>query len=214
MAETLNNGFALLGIALALCAALLYFFGSSNGARGWAKWLALACFSALWWPLGAAQLPVVAYVRGISSDLSITLVGMSVFRLLQELPGMPQISQREKRVVLALAAASALFLYPMALGLGDWDPYRLGWGSPGMLLALLLVAMAGWVAGLRLLPLLIALCLLAWTVGLLESTNLWDYLIDPWLVAVALAVGLRTLALKVASRLKTMRGTIAPPAST
>ena len=36
------------------------------------------------------------------------------------------------------------------------------------------------------LPLLVALALLAWVAGVLESSNLWDYLIDPWLATAAL----------------------------
>jgi hypothetical protein len=49
--------------------------------------------------------------------------------------------------------------------------------------------------GLRLLPMLVAVGMLAWAAGLLESTNLWDYLIDPWL-----AVGAIFQCLKVTGR--------------
>ncbi len=53
----------------------------------------------------------------------------------------------------------------------------------GVLLALSLVF---WVKGLRLLPALVGLGLLAWVAGLMESTNLWDYLMDPWLAIAAM----------------------------
>lgn len=212
MALSLNNAIALVGIVFALCALLLHVCDRNAGVQSWGRWLALACFVALWWPVGAAQMPVAAYVRGFSSDLSVTLVVMSVLRLLQELPGVPNINRREKRAVFAVVAVSALFLYPLALGLGNWDPYRLGWGSPGMVLGLLVIAVAGWVARLRLLPISIAFALLAWTAGLLESTNLWDYLIDPWLAAIASAAGLRALAATTAGWWRGgRRETCAPP---
>ena len=102
---------------------------------------------------------------------------------------------------MSLAVASAaLFLYPLALGWGDWDPYRLGWGAPGFWSALLIFSLICWFRGLRLLPLLVALALLAWTVGLLESTNLWDYLIDPWLSVVAIFLCAKVLALNLLGR--------------
>jgi hypothetical protein len=36
------------------------------------------------------------------------------------------------------------------------------------------------------LPALVALALLAWSLDLMESGNLWDYLLDPWLSVFAL----------------------------
>ena len=50
-----------------------------------------------------------------------------------------------------------------------------------MLLALAMACAVCWIKGLRLLPGLVALALVAWTLGCLESTNLWDYLMDLWL---------------------------------
>ena len=54
-----------------------------------------------------------------------------------------------------------------------------------MLAVLLALALFCWAKGLRLLPLLIGLSLLAWSAGLMESANLWDYLLDPWLALAA-----------------------------
>jgi hypothetical protein len=74
----------------------------------------------------------------------------------------------------------------VALGWGDWDAYRLGWGSLSLWATLLALSLVFWIKGLRLLLLLVGLALLAWSAGLMESTNLWDYLIDPWLALAAL----------------------------
>lgn len=178
---------ALLGINIAVCAGCLRLLSRDGLARAWVRWTTAFLFMLLWLPVGAAQLPVLAYVRGISSDPSITLLVLACLGLRQRLFGWPGLEQREYKALLGVLAVAALFLYPLALGWGDWDAYRPGWGSFGMLLALLALSLLCWVQGLRLLPLAAALALLAWTAGLLESSNLWDYLMDPWLAMGALA---------------------------
>lgn len=186
---------ALSGIALVLCAGCSRLLDSVRGVSGVAgasptslsaKWATAVCFVLLWCPVGAAQLPLIAYIRGISSDLSVTLVLLAGLGLCQRVFGLRAIDQRERMAVSAAVAAAALFLYPLALGWGDWDAYRAGWGAPGMWVGLLMLSLFCWTQGLRLLPILVALALLAWWFGILESSNLWDYLLDPWLALVAL----------------------------
>ena len=186
MFPQLTDFVAMLGLNLVLCAGCMHLLGWKAMTRTWAKWATAVFFVALWCPVGVAQLPVLAYIRGISSDLSITLVVMACVGLCHRVLGTPAIAGRERAAVFIAVAAAGLFLYPLALGWGDWDAYRPGWGSPGMLATLLLVSLLCWLKGLRLLPELVALALLAWTAGIMESGNLWDYLIDPWLVMWAL----------------------------
>ncbi|EJL78650.1 hypothetical protein PMI15_04243 [Polaromonas sp. CF318] len=181
-----NDLIALLGINLVLCAGCLRLLSWRHGVTPWGKWASAAVFVLLWCPVGPARLPLVAYVRGISSDLSISLVAIACLGMYQRLRGMAPVAQRERMALSFAFAACALFLYPLALGWGDWDAYRLGWGSPALWAALLALSLACWAGGLRLLPALVALGLLAWVAGALESTNLWDYLIDPWLAVAAI----------------------------
>lgn len=185
MSLPLTDFFALLGVNLVCCAVLLRLLSLVNGVRPGPGWWVLGCFVLLCLPAGAAQLPVVAYIRGVSSDFSITLVMLACIGLAQGLFGFVFAEKREYRAIFVAVAGAAVFLYPLALGWGDWDAYRPGWGSAAMWAVLLGVCVLAWVMGLMLLPLLIALALLAWTAGLLESTNLWDYLLDPWLVIVS-----------------------------
>jgi hypothetical protein len=186
MLPALTDFVALQGIDLVLCAGCLRLLSWRRGVTRWAKWVTAACFVLLWYPVGTAHLPILAYIRGISSDLSITLVALACLGLYRRLLVLRAIDPRERVVVNVAVAAAALFLYPLALGWGDWDAYRLGWGAPGMWAVLLALSLICWVKGLRLLPLLVALALLAWVAGVLESNNLWDYLIDPWLATAAL----------------------------
>ena len=176
---------ALLGIDLVLCAGALRLFGGRRRAASVAKWGVAVCFVLLWFPAGAANLPLLGLVRGISSDLSITLVTLACLDLCQRLQGFPAVASQEKRRVYGVIAMAALLLYPMALGWGDWDTYRFGWGSWGLWTALLALSLFSWLKGWRLVPMLVGLSLLAWSAGLMESGNLWDYLLDPWLALVS-----------------------------
>lgn len=181
MPPPLTDLVALLGIDLVLCAGVLRLFGGRYRATPTAKWGVVVCFVLLWFPAGAAKLPLLAFVRGISSDLSITLVALACIDLCQRLQGFPVVARQEKMRVYAAVALAALLLYPTALGWGDWDIYRSGWGSWGLWTALLGLSLFGWLKRWQLVPLLVGLSLLAWSIGLMESGNLWDYLLDPWL---------------------------------
>lgn len=191
---------ALLGIDLALSAGCLRLLSGRKSASRWARWVAVLFFLGLWLPVGAAHLPVLAYVRGLTSDLSVTLVALACLCLSRRWFGLPAIAEREKTALHAVIAFAALFLYPMALGWGDWDSYRLGWGGWGLWMALLALSLLAWLKGLRLLPMLVALALLAWSAALMESNNLWDYLVDPWLAAASLFQCLKSGARRLRAR--------------
>ena len=187
----LTDAFALFSISVVLCAGLLWLLGKSRLPRLYAarnKLISVLVFVLfmLWVPIGSAHIPIAAYARGVSADLSISLVALATWYIVQCTLGWRAIEAREQLAVMVAVALAALFLYPMALGWGNWDAYRPGWGSLGMLLGLGLVCATCLAAGLKVLPALVALGLLAWAFGLMESGNLWDYLIDPWLSVLAL----------------------------
>lgn len=136
-------------------------------------------------------LPLAAYVRGATGDLSITTLVLLWCALLGPLsnthPGCAS-DPRHRLALLALIALAAVALYPMALGLGAFDPYRLGFGNWLFVAALLLVALAAWLRKNHLVALCISLAALAWATGYYESGNLWDYLLDPFVSIYALSV--------------------------
>jgi hypothetical protein len=207
----LTDLMALLGIDLVLCAAGLRLLTGRRGVARWVKWVVLVCFVLLWVPVGAAHLPLLAYIRGISSDLSITLVALACFGLSQRLFKLPAIASREKMALNGVIAVAAVFLYPVALGWGDWDAYRLGWGSLGLWATLLALSLVFWIKRLRLFPMLVGLALLAWSAGLMESTNLWDYLIDPWLALAALFQCMKAGVQALLLRFRRARSLAPPP---
>ena len=186
--------FAASGIALALCAAWLRIYcrlsGHNRTKPTSVTAITLAVFVLLLLPMPGVGIALAAFLRGFSADLSITLIALCALSLLRSLRGATTVNQREFIVLMGVVAAAAGLLYPAALGWGNWDPYRLGWGAGWgcwlFLFVLAAVCAISVLSGLRVLPAFVALALLAWSLGLMESTNLWDYLLDPWLSVFAL----------------------------
>lgn len=153
--------------------------------------LVAALFVAVMLPFGA--LSAAEFMRGITGDLSVPT--LLLLALVWRKPAAFSVSQRN--LVLVSIALAALALYPFALGLGMFDPYRLGFGDIWFISALLVLVCIAWLRGYTLLVLTISLAVLAWSVGWYESNNLWDYLLDPWVAIYAIAAllkrGVRTL---------------------
>ena len=138
--------------------------------------LLLILSNLFFWPLGMGmELPLAAYVRGVTGDLSMVtmlLLWASVLPKAKPVP-MPFI------VLLILVAIP---FYPMALGLGMIDPYTWGYGSIALVGAVIAIAfvcgLLNWVKGVWIL----SFALVAWSLQWHESANLWDYVMDPFLV--------------------------------
>jgi hypothetical protein len=136
-------------------------------------------------PFGA--LPPAAFVRGVIGDLSITTTVLLVRAIVRPFSGWGPIQAKDRLALQAVVAAAGLVLYPLALGIGPFDPYRLGFGDSWSMGLVLLLALAALVLHLHLLALCLALGVLGYATAWHESTNLWDYLIDPlvWVYALA-----------------------------
>ena len=167
----------LVGIALALGASVVALPGARRLSRARLSGLFFAAVILALVPFG--PLSAAACVRGAFGDLSVTtlvLLGGATFR---RLTGAAPIERRVRFTTLVFVSVAALALYPMALGIGLFDPYRLGYGSAWLLSALFAVALAAWFGKVDVLAVCLALATLAWSVRWYESTNLWDYLLDP-----------------------------------
>ncbi len=154
--------------------------------------LLAAMFALMLIPFGG--MPLAAYVRGATGDLSITTMVLLWCALTKNFwpdtrlrPFCGATDAGSRHALLLLIALAALAFYPMALGVGAFDPYRLGYGDPLFVSALLFIALAAWFRKLPLIALCIAFATFAWAIGWYESTNLWDYLLDPFVSIYALA---------------------------
>jgi hypothetical protein len=130
-------------------------------------------------------LPLVGYVRGPVGDLSITSTLLAGIAIVGASCGWPAVDARNRLVLRWSLVVVALALYPMALGVGSFDPYRLGFGQPWFVAILFCAALTAWSFRQYVIASCITLAVLAWTVGWYESRNLWDYLIDPVVVVYA-----------------------------
>jgi len=137
-------------------------------------WLAVALLISVVMPFGS--LSVIEVVRGISGDLSITTLVL----LTLGLSGAGEIARKEKHSLLIFTVIGACALYPFALGIGMFDTYRLGFCDLWFIVGLALLALAAWLRQHMLIASSVSLAVLAWSVGWYESSNLWDYLLDPW----------------------------------
>jgi hypothetical protein len=164
------------GPFLLLSALVLWAFRLEKRRAVW-RWGALAACAALMF-VRIEGLPIVAYARGALGDLSITTFLLLMNYIFGQLSGRRLLSDRDRATVLTCAAFSGLLLYPMALGVTFYDPYRLGYASLPMTLALLALAV-WWGFTRRGAGAIIAIGVLAFDLRVLESPNLWDYLMDP-----------------------------------
>jgi hypothetical protein len=144
----------------------------------------LVCAAALCVPLG--DLSAAEYYRGAVGDFSALTFLLLAASVWQHLAGRPVLRRGDLVAVFTCTTIAGLVLYPMTMGVGPVDSYAWGY-RPLVLLAVLfaLTLLARW-RGNRA-AVLVPLVVLAWCAGLLESTNLWDYLLDPFLAMYGLA---------------------------
>lgn len=143
-------------------------------------------------PIPFGGLPPAAYLRGVIGDLSITSVILLLLTLLKYLTGREPHRNTQRMFLWGLILLAAAVLYPLALGIGYVDPYRWGFGNVWFLAVLFLLALAAYWKRFYVIALCIALTVLAWSVGWNEANNLWNYLLDPFVVVYAVGALLCT----------------------
>lgn len=130
-------------------------------------------------------LTVAQWLRSVMGDLSVITFVILLNILLSRLIFINIINKLDFNVLLSDIVLVGVVFYPLALGLGTLDPYRFGYAPVGMSVLLALLSAASWLRGLRGLAVVLVLPLLAFNLHLLESANLWDYLLDPVLMIYA-----------------------------
>ena len=136
--------------------------------------------------LGAPwSLPLVAYVRGVTGELSIITMLLILFTW-----SSAPVYRLSSVTPLIIALTSILF-YPFALGLTMFDPYSWGYGSIIFVVAVMMMALLFFFTKRSWEALMISLAVIAWSIHWHESTNLWDYLLDPFLAVWAIIISIR-----------------------
>ena len=159
--------------------------------------LMLLLANLFFWPIGLSlELPLSAYVRGVTGELSIVTMLLLWATLLPA-------NRKTPLAFIAAISIVAIVFYPLALGYGMFDPYAWGYGSLGFLISVIVFAflcgMTGWTKGVWLL----SLAIIAWTVRWHESANLWDYILDPFLALWAIYSVIHFIFRKRSEKLRT-----------
>lgn len=139
-------------------------------------------------PFGDVSL--VLALKGLFADLSITTITLLVAWPLHRAANL-QPNKADTAWLCVVVLIFAMVLYPMALGIGNYDTYAIGF-RPWVLLTL--VAVLGVLATQRqywLSATTLALVLGGYWFKVLDSQNLWDYLLDPILVIFAVTYLIR-----------------------
>jgi hypothetical protein len=129
---------------------------------------------------------LAAYLRGGIGDVSITTLLLLCGVLVKPWLSCAILDNKNRFALFGIISIAALVLYPMALGIGAYDPYRLGYGNAPFVTIVLLIALAAWYWKIYWVTLCITCAMIAWAVGCYESNNLWDYLLDPFVASYAL----------------------------
>ena len=137
----------------------------------------LVVWSLLPFPVGLA-----GWAMSYLSHLSITSGLLALAAIQHRLRGRYWLPVGQLRAACVMLVVLALFFYPMSLGSSYADPYALGFGDTLFSSVLLLIGLFAWMNRAYAPCVVLIAAQGAFYFNLLPSDNLWDYLIDPWLV--------------------------------
>jgi hypothetical protein len=181
------------GFALAFAAVAMALAVRLVGRRWWSTLVGLMAAATACVP--ASGIPVAGYLRGILGDLSITSLLVLAAAVFTAASGRNALDERGWTALCRWSMVAGLVLYPLTLGLTRVDPYELGFRPRVLVLVVAAIAIWSWWSRRRSAALVLAAGVAAFNLRVLESGNLWDYVLDPYLFAYATgAVALRSRA--------------------
>jgi len=173
-------------LLLALCQKALMMLGRSP--KGWVAILALSSISGLVIILPIGGLPVGRWLFSLYPNPSIPITALLFSWVVKNFFGIKLLDRSAIQTCRIFSLIAGAALYPMAMGVGTVDPYSAGWHFSWLFVILLGITLALIFLKNRFSVVLLA-TILAYNFHLLESRNLWDYLVDPILVIISM-VGL------------------------
>ena len=146
--------------------------------RGWTLLAVTGAIAVVVLLLPVQGLVIARWVAGLNANFSIPLTVILAVIVWERVFERSLLAEREWTTAWSFGAIGGLALYPMALGLGSFDPYEWGWSfSPLFVVIGALTVLLIWKQNRF--GVLLVLAAVAFQLHLLESTNYWDYLLDP-----------------------------------
>ena len=138
-------------------------------------------------------LPLARWLAGFNANFSVPLVALLVAAVWRNATHQRFLRPGDFQTAWIFAAASGALLYPLALGWGGFDPYALGWDS-GWFFQAVAALTVGLIWKQNGFGILLLASIVAFNAGLIESTNFWDCLVDPfYFIASVVALSMRAL---------------------
>jgi hypothetical protein len=135
---------------------------------------------------------IARWIAGVNANFSIPLTVILAVAVCERAFARSVFAQRDWTTCWSFGAIGGLALYPLALGLGSFDPYEWGWHfSPLFVIVAALTVWLTWKQNRF--GFLLLLAAVAFHLRLLESTNYWDYVLDPIYCLVSFVVLIRQL---------------------
>jgi hypothetical protein len=136
------------------------------------------------------RMAIARWVGSLSPSFSIPLTGLLAIAAWERAFGRELLAQSDRSSAWAFGAIGGLALYPFALGVGRIDPYEWGWRSSPLFVAV--AALTAWLIWKQnRFGYLLLLAAIAFHLRVFESSNYWDYLLDPVYWLTSLVVWLR-----------------------
>ncbi len=171
-------------LMMALCQRVMILLGKRP--TGWIPTVIIASASVLTVILPISGLTAGRWLISLYANPSIPLTALLFSWVLKNAFQMNLLNMGAIQTAQVFSLLAGAALYPMALGVGAFDPYPAGWYFSWLFVILLGVTLGLLFLKNRFSVVLLA-TILAYNLHLLESGNLWDYLVDPILVLVAIA---------------------------
>lgn len=155
-----------------------------------------SCLAAIIVMIPVNGLPVGRWVYSINANVSIVFIVILVHKILADYLDFDFLDKTAWRTAWIYGALVGIFLYPLTLGMSMVDPYEWGFSFSGFFVVTmfftLFLLVRGNAFGFALLAAILGLNL-----GVLESINLWDYLIDPFYFLFSLGMIITMLTKKI-----------------
>jgi len=146
--------------------------------QGWGWCLGLMVVALVVLALPVQGLPLARWLAGFVDHWSVPLMALLATTVTQKFFGVELLRCADRQAAWVFGAVAGAALYPLALGLGSFDPYSLGWHfGPLFAVVGMIAVILQWRQNRFGVVLLLAV--VAWVLRLPESGNYWDCLVDP-----------------------------------